>query len=317
MLKLYFGEDTYSLNHALKEIEKNFANDNFGDMNINKFDGGGLTFDQLIRSATAVPFLAEKRLIIIRNFLRDGDQKLRDYLAENLEKFPDSSEIILVEEGEVNKSLGLYKKLLKMKVVEYFPLRKGYELEKWLQEYARQENISLGFSAVRRLIATAGNNTWRLTNELAKLDLFRKAREKSEIDESDINEMVESEHDQNIFDFIDALGARNAKLALKYLHNLFAGGKNENYILSMIVYQFRNMLLVQDLIVRGVKRNQIPAESELHPFVVGKTIRVLNNYDLPLLKRIYYRLMQTDIDIKTGRVDSRLALEKLLADLTI
>lgn len=317
MLKLFCGQDTYSLNHALKELEQSFANANFGDMNINKFDGGGLTFDQLIRSATAVPFLADKRLIIISNFLRDGDQNLRQYLTDNTNQIPDSSEVILVEEGEINKNLGLYKRLLKMKSVQHFPLRKGYELEKWLQEYGRKENISISFSAIKKLIATAGNNSWRLTNELAKLDLYRKAENKSEIDEADIDEMVESEHDQNIFDFIDALGARNARLALKYLQNLFAGGKNENYILTMIVYQFRNMLLIQDLIVRGVKRNQISAQSELHPFVVGKTIRVLNNYEMPLLKRIYHRLMQTDIDIKTGRVDPRLALEKLLADLTL
>ncbi len=317
MIKLYCGEDTYSLNHSLKKLEADFSIVNFGDMNIQKLDGAGLTYDSLIRSATAVPFLADKRLIIISNFLRDGDQNLRQYLTDNSNKIPDSSEIVLVEEGEVNKNLGLYKKLLKMKAVQHFPLRKGYELEKWLQEYVKEEGIAISFPVIKKLIATAGNNTWRLTNELAKLDQYRKARVKSEIEEIDIDEMVQSEHDQNIFDFIDALGARNAALALKYLHNLLAGGKNENYILTMIVYQFRNMLLIQDLIVRGVKRNQIPAESELHPFVVGKTIRVLNNYDLPLLKRIYYRLMQTDIDIKTGRTDSRLALEKLLADLTI
>lgn len=317
MIKLFYGEDSYSLNHALKELEQKFANENFGDMNINKFDGAGLNFDQLIRSATAIPFLAQKRLIIISNFLRDGDQNLRDYLTDNSNLIPDSAEIILVEEGEVKKNLGLYKKLLKLKTVEYFPLRRGYELEKWLKEYAQKEKIPIGFPAIRKLVATAGNNSWRLSNELAKLDLYRQARGKAEIDESDIDEMVASEHDQNIFDFIDALGARNAAMALKYLQNLLNGGKNENYILSMIVYQFRNMLLIQDMIIRGVKRNQIAAEAELHPFVVGKTMRVLNNYDLPLLKRIYYRLMRTDIDIKTGRTEPRLALEKLLADLVL
>lgn len=317
MLKLFFGEDTYSLNHQLKEIEKEFSIANFGDMNIQKFDGNSLTFDNLIRSVSAVPFLAQKRLIIINNFLRDGDEKLRDYFNENLAKFPDSSEIILVEEGEVNKVLGLYKKLLKAGAVKRFPLRQGYELEKWLSEWSGENKIPISISGIRKLIATAGNNSWRLTNELKKLDLYRQAQNRPEISESDIDEMVESENDQNIFDFIDALGARNAKLALKYLENLFANGKNENYILTMIIYQFRNLLLIEDLIVRGVARNQIPAEAELHPFVVGKTIRVLNNFDLPLLRRIYYRLMQTDIDIKTGRVEPRLALEKLLAELTL
>jgi DNA polymerase-3 subunit delta len=196
-------------------------------------------------------------------------------------------------------------------------LRKGYELEKWLAEEAKNKNIPIAMPAIKKLIVTAGNNSWRLINELEKLDLFRLAKNQTQISEADIDEMVETEHDQNIFDFVDALGGRNGKLALKYLQNLLLGGRNENYILSMIVYQFRNMLIVEDLIVRGTERNQIAKEAELHPFVVGKTIRVLNNFDLPLLKRIYLRLQQTDIDIKTGKIEPRLALEKLLADLTM
>ena len=317
MIKLFCGQDTYSLNRELKKIEADFGVANFGDMNIQKLDGQALSYDSLIRSASAVPFLAQKRLLIINNFLRDGDEKVRDYISENIKKFPDSTEIILVEEGDVNKSLGLYKKLQKSGVVKQFPLRKGYELEKWLADLSKEKNIPIKMPAIKKLIATAGNNSFRLTNELEKLDLFRLAKNQTEITEADIDEMVESENDQNIFDFIDALGARNAKLALKYLHNLFASGKNENYILSMIVYQFRNMLLVQDLISRGTVRNQIPSEAEIHPFVVGKTIRVLNNFDLPQLRRIYLRLQSTDLDIKTGRTEPRLALEKLLADLTL
>lgn len=317
MIKLFYGEDTYSLSHSLKKLEADFSIANFGDMNIVKFDLETLSYDKLIRSVTAVPFLAPKRLIIISNLFRDGDEKLKEYIENNMGKFPDTSEIILKEDGEVKKTSGLYKKLLKDKAVINFPLRKGYELEKWLAEEAKNKNIPIAMPAIKKLIVTAGNNSWRLINELEKLDLFRLAKNQTQISEADIDEMVETEHDQNIFDFVDALGGRNGKLALKYLQNLLLGGRNENYILSMIVYQFRNMLIVEDLIVRGTERNQIAKEAELHPFVVGKTIRVLNNFDLPLLKRIYLRLQQTDIDIKTGKIEPRLALEKLLADLTM
>lgn len=317
MIKLFYGEDTYSLNHELKEIEKNFSNENFGDININKFEGESLSFDQLIRSASAVPFLADKRLVIIKNFLRDGDEKLRNYISENINKFPDSSEIIFVEEGEVNKNLKLFKLFIKMKAVKHFPLRQGYELEKWLKDYAEKNKIAVGISGIKKLISAAGNNSWRLINELKKLDLYRISLDKDKIEEGDIEEMVESENDPNIFDFIDALGERNSKSAIKHLQELLKSGKNENYILTMIVYQFRNMLLIQDLLSRGVKQPAIAKEAELHPYVASKTLRLLGNFDLPLLRRIYYRLMQTDVDIKSGRIDSRLALEKLLADLTI
>jgi DNA polymerase-3 subunit delta len=286
-------------------------------MNINKFDGADLTFDKLVKSISAVPFLAEKRLIIIKNFLRDGDEKLREYITENFQKFSDSSVVIIAEEGEVKKTLSFYKKMQKADLIVHFPLRKGYDLEKWLVEQATLENINLKLPAAKRLITLVGNNGWRLINELKKLDLYRIALGKEQIEDADIEAMVEGENDSNIFDFIDALGARDSKMALVRLEELIKSGKNENYILTMIVYQFRNMMIVQDLIARGIAGPQIAKEAELNPYVAEKTIRLLKIFDLPMLRRVYYRLMQTDLDIKTGKVEPKLALEKLLADLTI
>ena len=317
MVKLFYGDDTYSLNKALKTLEQNFFNTNFGDININKFEGVSLTYDNFVRSVSAVPFLSEKRLIIITGLIKNGDEGLREYLTDNIEKIPDSAEVVLVEEGEVAKNLKIFKALSKKGSVNYFPLRQGYELEKWLINYAREKKIPLPPISAKKLIATAGNNAWRLINELEKLDLYRISQKKEEIEEGDIDSMVESENDPNIFDFIDSLGARNAKAASKHLNQLLSSGKNENYILTMIVYQFRNLLIIEDLIVRGVDKRQLAKEAEIHPFVVTKAIRVLDNFDLRELKNVYSKLLRTDLDIKTGAVEPRLALEKLLADLTL
>jgi len=317
MVKLFYGEDSYSLSHELKALEEKFSLANFGDLNINKFDGSVLTYEEFIRSISALPFLAEKRLIIIKNFLRDGDEKLREYISKNFPKFPNSADVILVEEGEVNKNLGFFKTLKKLNQTSYFPLRQGYDLEKWLLDWSAKEKIRIKPPAIRKLVAMAGNNSWRLINELQKLDVFRLVMGRDQIGEDDIEEMVEGESNPNIFNFIDDLGARDAKSALHNLQELFSGGKNENYILTMVVYQFRNMLIVEDLIVKGIKPPMIAKESDLHPFVVGKTLKLLKTFDLPMLRRIYERLLRADLDIKSGKVQPRLALEKLLADLTI
>lgn len=317
MIKLFYGEDTYSLHKVLKALEKEFYNANFGDININKFDGANLTYDDFIRSVSSVPFLSEKRLLIINNLIKEGDDKLKDHIIEKINKIPESTELVLVEEGEVAKNLKIFKAISKYGAVSHFPVRKGYELEKWLLAYSKKKELAINLPAIKHLVATVGNNTWRLTNELEKLDLYRIAQGKGQIEEADIDRMVQTENDPNIFDFIDSLGARDAKAASKHLNQLLESGKNENYILTMIVYQFRNLLLIEDLVVRGVERKNISKEAEIHPFVVTKAFGVLKNFDLPELKRIYSRLLRADLDIKSGAVDSRLALEKLLADLTL
>lgn len=318
MIKLFYGQDIYSLNCELKEIEKEFFDPNMGDINISRFDASGLTPEFLIRSASAIPFFSDKRLVIVKNFLLESkDEKFRDYIFESLNKFPDSLVLIFAEEGQPNKTTKLFKKLAKLPGSKEFPLRVGFELEKWLSEYGKSIGTTIAIPATKALISAVGNNSHRLINEVDKLTTYVHSQGRDQIEVADVEEMVAYENDPNIFDFIDALGNRNGRIAFKIFNDLIQSGKNENYILTMIVYQFRNMLLVQDLISRGVQKPKIASEASLHPFVVTKTINVLRSYDMPTLKRIYGRLLQTDIDIKTGRLEAKLALEKLLADLVL
>jgi DNA polymerase-3 subunit delta len=53
----------------------------------------------------------------------------------------------------------------------------------------------------------------------------------------------------------------------------------------------------------------------MHPFVVEKTLFQARKFQLEELKKIYQKIFQVDLDIKTGKVDPETALDLLIAEI--
>jgi DNA polymerase III delta subunit len=71
----------------------------------------------------------------------------------------------------------------------------------------------------------------------------------------------------------------------------------------MINFQLRNLLIVKS----GAKLNA-------HPYVIKKTVRQAGNFSLGDLKKIYQKIFQVDVGIKTGKIDPEVALDLLIAE---
>jgi DNA polymerase-3 subunit delta len=119
----------------------------------------------------------------------------------------------------------------------------------------------------------------------------------------------------NIFDMVDALGHRDGQKASRELHHLLDQGDNPLGLLAMIVRQFRLLIQVKELSEQSLPPDAIAKELKLHPFVVKKIGEQARNFSLPQLETIYRRLLDIDIEIKTGQTSDVLALDLLVAGL--
>ncbi len=79
----------------------------------------------------------------------------------------------------------------------------------------------------------------------------------------------------------------------------------------MISYQFRNILVIKDLLEKGKPLSN----SKLHPFVVKKSYQQAQQFSFGELKKIYRKIFEVDYKIKTGQIESQMALELLIAEI--
>ena len=69
-------------------------------------------------------------------------------------------------------------------------------------------------------------------------------------------------------------------------------------------HKSRNLLIIKES----------PKNSGLHPFVVQKSYYLCNQFSIEQLKKIYQKIFQADLDIKTGKVEAETALDLLFAE---
>jgi len=115
---------------------------------------------------------------------------------------------------------------------------------------------------------------------------------------------------------VDAIIGFRARLAEKLLQQLLQRGASPAYLLVMLSRQIRLVVRAKELTIQRESETEIRNKQGLtSEYAVRKTVEQANQYSLPRLKRVYHRLLEADLSIKTGKYDGELALDILIAEL--
>ncbi|MCX6741475.1 MAG: DNA polymerase III subunit delta, partial [Candidatus Parcubacteria bacterium] len=185
-------------------------------------------------------------------------------------------------------------------------------LRKWIiQEFVKNKS-SITDDAANLLIEFVKNDLWQMANEVKKLSSYKVG---GTITRKDVELLVKPNIENDIFKTIDALVSKDKKLALSLLHKHLDNGEVPLYLLSMITYQIRNLLIIKELQDLKTPYGLMAKKSGLHPFVVQKSSYVCSQFPMEKLKKIYQKIFQVDSDIKTGKVEAETAMDLLLSEI--
>jgi DNA polymerase-3 subunit delta len=115
---------------------------------------------------------------------------------------------------------------------------------------------------------------------------------------------------------VDAILEFRAGLAQELLQQLFKQGAAPAQLLVMLSRQVRIIFLVKEMRDRGKSRGDIQSKLGLtSDFLLRKAWEQADKYSSARLHQVYHKLLETDISIKTGKLDGELALDVLIAEL--
>ena len=260
-----------------------------------------------------------KQLVIVRNFLIHGNAASHKEILEYLEGESGLLEnqdkvVIFWEEGIPKEKEKLVQYLEKKAHKQKFEALVGFKLNEWIKEELKKINpkVTISQSALATLVGYVGSDDLRLTQEIAKLANFQS---EGEITQNDVENLVHASVEANIFETIEALSGGNKSLALKLYHEQLEKGEDPFYVLSMYVYQFRNLLKIGEFFYAGEQNNYTLAKlAGLNPYVVQKALGQLRKTNLEKIKNIYQQLADLDLKLKTGEIDPKLALDKFIVE---
>ena len=323
MIIFLYGDDSYRSREKLNEIVNHYKETHKTGLNLRHFHGQDLDFQDFKNELQTIPMLKEKKLLILSNIF--SNQEFKEEFLKNSDKLVKSDEVVVFyEDKEIDCDDSFFKFLRKQAKTQEFPAFNAHQLRNWLKKEFAKHQTEIEPKALDKLIEFVGNNLWQMENEIKKLVNYKSDKRVNEaiassppfanarvIEAKDVKLLVKSKIDTDIFKTIDALGLRRKSQALNLLHQHLEKGDSPSYLLTMINYQFRNILEIKDLLERGQPLNR----SKLHPFVIKKSYQQAQRFTLDELKKIYRKIFEVDYNIKTGKLEPQTALDLFIAEI--
>jgi DNA polymerase-3 subunit delta len=345
MVYLFLDCDEYLMTQRIRELKAAVGDAELADLNITEWEGGETNAGEILGQASMMPFLALRRLILLRGYLahlekRMSASKSNESAAHGeaaqfltgLAEVNESCDLILVEKGLDKRRaiwkgfrikqqdgerevMGLQALVAAKKVMqEDLASPDAKALPGWIQQQARARKIAIEPRAVQLLASYVGGSLRQVDNELEKLSLYAGQRP---ITADDVNLMVSDASEAMIWNLTDALSQRNPAKAMQALHALRRGDNHPIYLLSMIARQYRVILKVKDAMRSHAGANEYDLAKVVResPFPVKKAMQQAGSYSFNELVEVMDRLVVADHAMKTG-ADAETEIDLLVAELT-
>jgi DNA polymerase-3 subunit delta len=335
MFYVFHGPDEFSRAELIAEWQNRMGDPAMASLNTTHLDGRKATLEEMRHCCDTIPFMAERRLVIVEGFLSrlypqrrrgagekseeeaaPGRKRELEQLLEYLPTLPETTRLVFVENellDEKHPVLKLAEQLGSGRVRRFVAPERG-ALPQWIIERAASKGGEIEPRAAQTLASYVGGDLRLLDQELEKLLSYVGGARP--VGEDDVHLLTPYVRETYIFSMIDAVCLGDGRKALALLHQLLDEGKAPLYLLTMIVNQLRTLIQVKELLGQNKNQQEIVKELKLHPYPVQKAMEQARFFNQEQLRRIYSRLLETDLAIKTGQMSDLLALDMLVADLS-
>lgn len=304
MITTLTGQNSYELRRKLASIKDDFIK-KYGDSGVESIDGENVAVQELPSLLQGVTLFSPKRLVILRNVSKN--KLVAEKLQEFLKTIPDDMHLVLVEEG-IDKRTAFYKALKKETDFQEFAELDEMALAKWIEGAVKKEGGEISSNLTRLLIRYVGTDQLRLENEIKKLVAYE-----PKITGQAIDELVEKNPEETMFQLLESALSGNTKRALEVLEGLETAHEDPFQAANMLIWQTHILALVAA--AKEIPDTEIAKEFKINPFVVKKTRVVARRMDKTKLRNVINRVASLDVTLKSTSSDPWRALETTILSL--
>jgi len=229
-------------------------------------------------------------------------------MAKYLHSVPDQTVIVFVE-SDVDRRSKLFKQISKVGCVVECQQQTPQMLATWVMRLAKEKGASMTALVAGQFVRIVGNNMSQLYQETAKLAAYTGGKE---ITVDDIHQICTPTLESRIFDLIKAMGSGKAADALARYRDMLILKESPLMILSMIIRQFRIILISKCAKEKGMTIFQTAKDFNLRDFMVSEALDQGRKYTVSALVDALNDCMDTDVKIKTGLISAEFGVELLI-----
>ena len=291
---------------ALAALRGQLLPEGLEELNENLMDNPST--DALIAAAETLPFLADKRLVVVREHpalagKAEADERLTEYMAH----VPDSCVMVVLCRGKADARKKLYRAIQKHGAVVTFSPLSDAELNAWIIKAFSALGKRCAPQTASLLAFTVGNDTALLRAEMEKIAAL--CGEREDVADEDVRAVATRSIECTVFEMVDAVVAGQEGRAFSLLKDMLLSGSDRIGILAMLLRQYRLLQHVKIMQFEKKSAQEIKQRLGVAPFAAERCIRQAAAYSGKEIKQAVDICLDTEYKVKSGQMNQEGALE--------
>lgn len=195
-------------------------------------------------------------------------------------------------------------------VAEYKAPRRN-EYTSWVIELFGSKGRRLTTDGAAALLRAAGRDLRRLETEADKVIAY--AGERTDLTREDIEAVVAGTAPVTVFDFLNAMGARDCGAALELLDDLAANGEELMGIHAMSLRQLRQLISTRAVLDRGGSTGDVQRQVGVADWQARNAVEQARRFTAQELAMSLRRAAEMEARMKSGQGEPQVLFEVWLA----
>ncbi|HGY11684.1 MAG TPA: DNA polymerase III subunit delta, partial [Desulfobacterales bacterium] len=197
------GTEAYLKDQIYKAVKKRFSDESSEDFDFTLLYGDSDDSMQVIEHLEMSPFLAKKRLVVIKNF-DQMNAAGKNLIAEYCKNPSPTSVLLLIADKSDKRAKAIKVIEQKSVIISCRPPYSTKDLVRWLRSEVQVRNIAMDYDTMCIFADSIELDYLIASNELEKLVIY--TRNKGSISRETVEEVIGKAKANKIFDLQDAIG---------------------------------------------------------------------------------------------------------------
>lgn len=309
---LIYGEDSFIVKSKMKQVITKYGVDDF---NLNIYDAEEVNISNAINDASTIPFMSEKKVVIIKNAYFLTNEKLKKEINQDIDSLvryinnPVEETILIITApyAKLDERKAITKALKGVAELIFCEPMKKIDLTSWIKRQLGKQSIKIDKQALDEFLKRVESNTQIAVNEMKKLLLYAEGLDYITIDI--IKKVITKNVEDNVYEITNSILDNKRSAALEIYNDLIMHSEDPLRILGILVNKYREILQVKLLLKDG--RDQAAIASHYH-CSSGRAYYMVKNaksVNMGTVKKHLIRLEDLDYKIKSGQIDKKIGIE--------
>ena len=311
------GTEEYIKQQALERLKEKLLPAGLEQMNLTELTDPDA--DALIAAAETLPFMGEKRLVVVRDcaLLTSGkkaeDENKIKAITDYVGHISPSTCLVFYVKGKADGRKKLYTLLKKQNAIVDFSPMSDSECASWAAKTMQRMGKTLDRTCADKLVFTVGRDAALLKQEMEKLAAYLNDRDA--VAPEDIDAVCTRSSEYTVFQMVDAQVAGDNRQAFALLRDVLRAGEDRIMVLAMLLRQYRILYHMRCMLDERTPQQSQAQLLGIPPFAVGRTQQQARRFSKERLREAYDMLLGYEQGIKAGVLPQEACAENALLKL--